>query len=152
MIAPDRAPAEAGLTMVEMLIVLAVFAVVAGSVALSIGSGTNRNAEVEARRLAARLELAGDEAMVTGRTIALAWDHDSYRFVTWRSDKWQDDTVTALEPHTLPSGLQLETDEKSPVIVGADGGGTPMALKLVGKNQGWSVAFDGAAAQARAGG
>ena len=153
MIARDPAPGQAGLTLVEMLIVLAIIAVMAGTVAMSIGSGTGRSTEAEARRLAARLELAGDEAMVTGRTIGFAWDRDSYRFVTWKRGKWEDDQAPALEPHALPAGLSIEAEGKGPVVVGADGGGNPLALRLAAsKGANWTIAFDGVAARAQVSG
>ncbi len=153
MIAPDPARGEIGLTLVEMLVVLAIIAVMAGAVAMSIGSGTGRTTEAEARRLAARLELAGDEAMVTGRTVGFAWDRGSYRFMTLKAGKWQDEAASALEPHSLPDGLAIDADVKAPIVIGADGGGNPIALRLVpGKGSSWTVAFDGVQAQARAGG
>ena len=153
MMAPDPASREAGLTLVEMLIVLAIMAVMAGAVALSIGTGGGRTTEAEARRLASRLELAGDEAMVTGRTIGFAWDRNSYRFVEWKAGRWQDESAPALEPHGLPAGLAIEGEGKGPIVVGADGGGNPIALRLASdKGSNWTVAFDGVRAQARAGG
>lgn len=153
MIPPDRTPGQAGLTLVEMLVVLAIVAVMAGTVALSVGSGNGRTTEAEARRLAARLELAGDEAMVTGRTIGFDWDNGAYRFVVWKNGKWQDDPAPALEPHDLPGGLSLTGEGKGPVVVGADGGGNPIALRLAAaKGAPWKIAFDGVQAQAEAGG
>jgi general secretion pathway protein H len=153
MIAPDPARGELGLTLVEMLVVLAIIAVMAGAVAMSIGSGTGRTAEAEARRLAARLELAGDEAMVSGSTVGFAWDRGSYRFMTLKAGKWQDDAAPALEPHSLPAGLAIDADITGPIVVGADGGGSPIALRLASdKGSSWTVAFDGVQALARAGG
>jgi general secretion pathway protein H len=154
MIAPDPAHREAGLTLVEMLVVLAIVGVMAGAVVFGIGSGEGRGAEVEARRLAARLDLAADEAMVTGRTIGLAWTGDSYRFVTWKKGQWQDDAASALEPHSLPAGLSLgSAGAHAPVMIGADGGGTPLTLRIAAaKGVGWTVAFDGIQAQATIGG
>jgi general secretion pathway protein H len=153
MIAPDPASDEAGLTLVEMLVVLAIIGVMAGAVVLSAGSGNGRGPEVEARRLAARLELAADEAMVTGRTIGFVGDKSGYRFVAWQAGKWQDDKAPALEPYTLPSGLSLGGASAAPIVVGADGGGNPLDLQLVpAKGTGWKIAFDGVTAEAKSGG
>ena len=132
-----------------MLVVLAIVGVMAGAVVMGIGQGDARGPEAEARRLAARLELAGDEAMVTGRTIGFVWDKASYRFVDWQAGRWQDDSAPALEPHALPPGLSLAGDGVGTVVVGADGGGTPLALRIApAGGGGWSVAFDGVEAQA----
>jgi general secretion pathway protein H len=153
MIAHDPAHDEAGLTLVEMLVVLAIVGVMAGAVVFGIGSGTGRGAEPEARRLAARLDLAADEAIVTGRTIGFAWTGDGYRFVTWKSGRWQNDAAPALEPHNLPAGLSLEgANAAAPVVIGADGGGSALTLHVAtAKGAGWTVAFDGIQSQATAG-
>ncbi len=153
MIAPDPAPREAGLTLVEMLVVLAIVGVMAGAVILSAGSANGHGPEIEARRLAARLELAADETMVTGRPIAFLRDGKGYRFVAWQAGRWQDDAAPALEPHKLPSGLRIEGDGATPVVLGADGGGNPIALRIApAKGAPWTILFDGVAAEAKAGG
>lgn len=153
MIAPDTTRHEAGLTLVEMLVVLAIVGVMAGVVVLSAGSSSGRGPEVEARRLAARLELAADETMVTGRAIAFVRGANGYRFVAWKAGRWTDDQSPALEPHTLPPGLAIEGTANGPVVLGADGGGNPIALRIVpAKGSGWTIAFDGVSAEARADG
>jgi general secretion pathway protein H len=139
---------EAGLTLVEMLVVLAIVAIMAGIVVLGIGSGGDRNAEVEAKRLAARLTLAADEAMVGDRPLAIAWDKDSYRFLVEQSGQWREDTVSALAPHKLPSGVILDATAKSPFSIG---GGRPTELHLTATKSNWTVHFDGATAKATAG-
>jgi general secretion pathway protein H len=151
MLAPE--PSEAGLTLVEMLVVLAVVGVMAGVVVLSAGSGSGRGAEVEARRLAARLDLAADEAMVTGHSVAFVGDKDGYRFLVQQAGQWRDETAPALEPYRLPSGLSLEGTGAAPIVIGADGGGNPLDLRLVPrKGASWAIAFDGVATTAKAGG
>ena len=134
---------EAGLTLVEMLVVLAIVAIMAGVVVLGIGSGGGRTAEVEAKRLAARLTLAADEAMVGDRPLAIAWDKGSYRFLVQESGEWRDDRASALEPHRLPTGLMLDATARSPFTIG---NGRPADLRLVAAGTTWIVHFDGAAA------
>ena len=75
--APGAAADQRGFTLVEMLIVLAIFAVAAGAVALSVGSVTRApSVEAEARRLATRLQAAADDAMIGDRTIAFTIQKD----------------------------------------------------------------------------
>ena len=149
-----RSPGEAGLTLVEMLVVLAIVGVMAGVTMLSMGTGGGVRTEREALRLAARLQLAADETMVTDRVIAFAPRADGYGFITWNPGKraWQPDPVAELgEPHTLPGGLTLATDTgPRPLPIGADGAGGPMRARLTGGDRGWTVAFDGTGATATA--
>ena len=83
---------EAGLTLVEMIVVLAIIGVMSGMVLLAMGNlGTGGSVESEARRLAARLRFASDETMVTDRGLALSADSSGYRFVVRdpTNDEWR---------------------------------------------------------------
>lgn len=144
-----EARGDLGLTLVEMLVVLAIVGVMAGAVVLAMGPAGRGGSEGEARRLAARLSLAADEAMVTDRVIGFQWTRDGYRFVDWQGGRWVPDPAPALEDYKLPGGLRFDDGRVDPVVVGADGGGTPLALHL-GRGdgaRGWSVRFDGADAR-----
>ena len=140
-----HAAGEAGLTLVEMLVVLAIVAIMAGIVVLGIGGSGDRTAEVEAKRLAARLTLAADEAMVGDRPLAIAWDKGSYRFLVEEGGQWRDDKVSALEPHILPGGVAIDATGKSPFEIGS---GRPTELHLTTPKNAWTVHFDGATATA----
>ena len=72
--------AQAGLTLVEMMVVLAVVAVIAGASLGILGHATGQRLEQQAETFAARLSLAADEALVTGSPIALVASADSYHF------------------------------------------------------------------------
>ena len=72
---PVDGRADAGLTLVEMLVVLAIIGVAAGAVTLGIGAATRApSVESEARRFAGRLQAAADDAMLGDRMIALTVD------------------------------------------------------------------------------
>ena len=59
---------QAGLTLIEVLVVLVIIAVMAGMTVLGLGSlGRGNQAEAEARRLADRLQLASDDVLVAER-------------------------------------------------------------------------------------
>ena len=76
---------QAGLTLIEMLVVLVIVAVMAGVAVLGLGSlDRGSRAEAEARRLADRLQLASDEVLVAGAPLAMLWDPGGYRFVRSR--------------------------------------------------------------------
>ncbi len=142
-----RRTAETGLTLVEMLVVLAIIGIVSGMAVLGLGAAGGRGAEVEARRLAARLTLATDEAMVTDRMLALDWNRDGYRFVSWdpASRRWLSDRDASWgDQHDLPGGMSLAiTPASSPLILSGDGTGAPMDVVIGTAKRRWRIAFDG---------
>ncbi|WP_448661325.1 prepilin-type N-terminal cleavage/methylation domain-containing protein [Sphingomonas sp. CJ20] len=146
----DGASGEAGMTLVEMLVVLAIIAVMAGAVSLGIGSVTRApNVETEARRLATRLQAAADDAMLGDRLIAFTVEKHGYGFATIAPDGTmiarRDD---ALGFHKLPSGMVVTLTVKPPVILGVDGSGRPMAATIESGGQRWMVSYDGLTATA----
>lgn len=143
-----RRPGETGLTLVEMLVVLAIIGIMAGVVVIGMGSAGDRSAEIEAKRLAARLTLAADEAMVSDKALGFAWDKDSYRFLVEDNGVWRDDKAGALEPHQLAGGVAIDAKARSPLRIGD---GMPAELKLSTSKRSWVVHFDGATAKASAG-
>jgi general secretion pathway protein H len=138
---------QGGMTLVEMLVVLAIIAIIAGTVSLSLGSGRGLAGQAEARRLTASLQLAADQTMITDDAIALAVRHDGYTFVAWdrTRGKWMPETDPALgERHDLPAGLALRSDtSRNPLPLGAGASGEAFVLTLSGNDRAWDVEFDG---------
>jgi general secretion pathway protein H len=134
---------EAGMTLVEMLVVLAIVGITAGAAALSIGSATRApNIESEARRLADRLQLAADDVMVSDRPLAFIWNEKGYAFVGWSGSGATEGE--ALDSHSLPAGMTIEPKTSSrPVPLGIDGMGMPVAVRLRSDTESWIVAYDG---------
>lgn len=151
-----RGASDAGLTLVEMLVVLAIIGIIASVAVLSVGSGSSRSAQVEARLLQSRLQYAADRTMVTDAAIALVPAPDGYRFVEWdeRSEAWRDSVTTGLAAqHRLPRGVVLTASDAQPqLLLGAYGGGTGFVLTLAGENRVWNVRYDGVSARASAAG
>jgi general secretion pathway protein H len=141
---------EQGLTLVEMLVVLAIIGVMAGAVVLAMGRAGNGGAQAEARRLATRLTLAADETMVTDAPIAIDWDARGYRFLDWNGKAWVESRTPALEPHRLPGGLALEAAGARPLLIGGDTGGATLDAHVTARGEGWRVRFDGVNATAEA--
>ncbi|RYY47358.1 MAG: type II secretion system protein GspH [Sphingomonadales bacterium] len=141
---------EAGMTLVEMLVVLAIVAVMAGAVSLGIGSVTRApSVETEARRLATRLQAAADDAMLGDRLIAFTTEPHGYGFASYGADgQLIARTDDALGFHRLPSGMLVTLDVKPPVVLGIDGAGRPMSAVLESGAQRWLVTFDGLTARA----
>ena len=143
------------MTLVEMLVVLAIIAIIAGTVSLSLGSGRGLGGQVEARRLAARLQLAADQTMITDDAIALTVRPGGYAFVAWdrTRGKWIPETDPALgERHDLPPGLVLRSDNsRNPLPLGAEASGQAFVLTLSDNDRNWDVEFDGMTAHLSAG-
>ena len=139
---------EAGMTLVEMMVVLVCIAVGAGATVLGIGAATRApNAEAEARRLSSRLQSVADEAMVTDRPLAFTWDAKGYAFLSWDGSGWQEGADEAHARHKLPSGMKIEmAGRRPPLLLGVDGSGVPAAIGLITGPDRWLVVYDGLAA------
>ena len=141
---------ETGFTLVEMLVVLAIIAVMAGAVSIGIGSVTRApSVETEARRLATRLQAAADDAMLGDRMVAFTAEKHGYGFATFAADgKMVARTDEALGYHQLPGGIVMTLNVRPPVVLGIDGSGKPMSAVVESGAQRWLVTFDGLTARA----
>jgi len=139
---------EAGMTLVEMMVVLVIVAVAAGATVLGIGVATRApNAEAEARRLSTRLQSVADEAMVTDRPLAFTWDAKGYAFLSWDGSAWREGEGEAHARHRLPAGMKIDMGRRRPpLLLGVDGNGAPAAIGLVTGPERWLVVYDGLAA------
>lgn len=146
----DRRPSEAGLTLIEMLIVLAIVGVAAGATTLGIGAATRApSVETEARRLATRLQAAADDAMLGDRVVAFTAQKHGYGFATIAADgKTVPRTDDALAYHQLPAGITVTLNAQPPVVLGVDGSGKPMSAIIESGAQRWLVSYDGMTATA----
>lgn len=144
---------QIGMTLVEMLVVLAIIAVTASISVLAFGAGSGRTGQAEAKRLEARLQLAADRAMLDDEAIAILPQPGGYRFVQWNPEsfRWQGASLAMLsEPHTLPRGMTLVASDARPLLpVGADNGGQAFALTISAEGRRWLVEFDGMTARTR---
>lgn len=135
---------RSGMTLVEILVVLAIVGVMAGVVTLGVGAADRgMGVETEANRLADRLRLAADDVMVTRRPLSLAFDGEGYGFV--RSDAGAAGVVDALaERHALPDGVRMVgLGVSSPVAIDPDGAQPVAAFGLAKGDRRWRVTFDG---------
>lgn len=139
---------EAGMTLVEMMVVLVIIGVAAGATVLGIGAVTRApNAEAEARRLSSRLQSVADEAMVTDQPLAFTWNGKGYAFLSWEGGAWREGEDDAHAWHRLPAGMKIEMGQRRPpLLLGVDGSGVPAAIGLVIGPERWLVVYDGLAA------
>lgn len=136
---------RAGMTLVEILVVLTIVGVMAGITVLSVGIGDRGvSLESEANRLADRLRLASDETLVTRRPLTLVFDPSGYQFVRDVSAGGAEASEALRERHALPGGIRLiGLDVASPMAIDPDGA-TPVATFALSQgDDGWQVQFDG---------
>lgn len=80
---------QRGLTLIELLIVMLVVAMAAGVVAFNMPPSTSE-ARKEAERFAARLSVAGEQAIMSGSVIGMELEADGYRFYRYDRGEWRD--------------------------------------------------------------
>lgn len=137
---------EAGMTLVEILVVLAIIGVAAGAVVLGIGAAARPpSVESEARRLAERLQLAADDVMIDDRGLAFQWHGDGYGFLLRTPGGWRAGEDEGLAYHRLPGSMALSVAgvKKGVRPVGIDGAGQPFSARLDSTAGRWLVAYDG---------
>ena len=135
---------RSGMTLVEILVVLAIVGVMAAVVTLGVGAADRgMGVETEANRLADRLRLAADDVLVTRRPLSLSFDGEGYVFT--RGDAAATGVVDALaERHALPAGVRMVgLGVSSPVSIDPDGAAPIAAFGLAKGDRQWRVTFDG---------
>ena len=158
---PARRDPEAGITLVEVLVVLALVGVMAGALGLGLGgAGRGEGAEREATLLAARLDRAADGVLATGDAAALDWARDGYAFRAFDGVAWRPHPSALLaERHAVGEGLALASAEAEAgtFVIGADllppGGPLELTLRpIAGGDPGWRIVHDGVSARIAPGG
>lgn len=128
---------EAGVTLVEVLVVLVLVGLMAGAVGLRLGDRPSDSAEQrEATRLAVRLSLAADTALTTGEAATFTWGPDGYSLGDGPLRRTSAPILTApgqypISPDLLParSGpLRLTLGDTTVVFDGARAFVVPGAL------------------------
>lgn len=101
---PDRHPR--GFTLVELMVVLAVLALAATVVILTI-PGSNARVAGEADRLAVRIAALRDLAIVEGRPMALVISPSGYAFERRENTGWIDLPGRGFDRHDWPRDVRL---------------------------------------------
>ncbi|MGQ0566907.1 MAG: GspH/FimT family pseudopilin [Gemmobacter sp.] len=150
---PPRRASDAGLTLFEVLVVMAIIGIASAAAVMGVSALTrDTRAQDEAQRLAAMLQVAGDEALVNGQPLVLEWSAGGYGFRRWLGDGagWgaaADPRLAAFR--ALPPDLTLARSDGGDMAVTLAPGGmaAAVALHLDGAGGTWTVAFDGIRAQ-----
>ncbi|MGM0593465.1 MAG: type II secretion system minor pseudopilin GspH [Pseudomonadota bacterium] len=141
---------QCGFTLLELLVVLVLVGIILGVAVLSLGDGgRGERIREEATRLAALLELAGEEAVLNTTPYGLALREQGYRFMFHRDGQWQPlEGDTLLKPRSWPVGIEValfidghevsleepeSEEEKEPrpaLVLYPDGERSPFELEL----------------------
>jgi len=98
--------AEAGFSLVELMVALAIAGLAATAVILSLPATTATPA-IAAQRLAVRLAAARDMAVIAGRPVAVTLDAAGYAFALRRDGAWVDPADRRLRRQAWPAGVAL---------------------------------------------
>lgn len=126
------------MTLVEMLVVIAIVGISAGMVVLAVGGGRDdAAAQTEANRLADRLRLAADEALIAGRPVTLSMNPTGYGF-----DAGNAPAGDWAARHELPRGVRLSA-RQAELLIDPDGAAPPATMIVRDRDHVWAVTFDG---------
>ncbi len=112
-IARPRRTREAGVTLVEILVVLALIGVTAAVAAISLrpGDRADRGLRQDADLLAARLNIAAEAGLIHGHDVTFDWERNTYRFLERDGEAWQAHRNPRLASLQSMSGLLTRDDE-----------------------------------------
>lgn len=162
-------PPGAGFTLLELLLVLVIVGVLAGTVIAALPNvGHQRQVQAEAERLALAFELARGEALRRNELWGLAVSESGYAFHRYdASGNWLQVSRRPLAPWSTEQGISLALDPLSAATAAAGPGSrsrprearepvpdvaihpggeaTPFAVSVAGagSDQAWTVRSDG---------
>lgn len=149
-----RRKGSEGLTLIEMLVVLAIMGVMSSLVVVGLGAGAKeQNVQAEAQRLALSLQAASDEALTSDTPIVFRWDERGYELTSSLSEARATGEAKPSTGgrHQFAKAVTLSVaGRESPVLLG-DPATPPLALVLAAEGVRWRVDYDGLNAVATTG-
>ena len=138
---------DAGVTLIEMLVVLSIISVAAGVLILQFVPKAS-DPRAEAEHLAETLSQAAETSLYSGNPSVLIWSADSYRIDTFKPGAgWQ----PAVVAQPLANGLTLRRNDghDGPLMIAPGGIALPAKFLLTSAETAWRVDFNGLSAQVR---
>ncbi len=122
--------AQRGFTLLEILVVLVIVSILVSVVTLTVTTNPVRDLDREARRLMALVDLASQQAILSGRELAVDFSGEGYRFSVFDADeaKWLPmDDDEQLFPRELPENMELVAYVDNDETVDPDAGDNPLS-------------------------
>lgn len=103
---------KSGFTLIELLVVIVLIGIILSMATLAITSGSPKERlQTEAKRFAALLQLAQDDALLNGSEFGIVLTESSYQFVITTDNGWQPvRNNNSLRKRTLPVEMELELE------------------------------------------
>ena len=142
---------DAGVTLIEMLVVLSIISIAAGVLTLRFSNLTGNDPKAEAGQLADVLTQAGETALYSGNPSALIWSQTGYRVETFKPGLgWK--VTEGHGQHDLAAGLSLRRNDghDGPLMIAPSGIALPARFLLTSADAAWGVAFNGLSAEVKA--
>ena len=120
----DKHASDAGFTLVELMVVLVIFGLMASVVILSLPDG-NTDLEQDAQRFAARTAALRDNAILQSRPMAVQVTPSGYSFLERRKNSW---TVLDGKPFISTdwsSGISAYVGEPGSLLISFESTGLP---------------------------
>ncbi|WDI31247.1 type II secretion system minor pseudopilin GspH [Hyphococcus flavus] len=102
-----------GLTLVELLVVLAIIAMAASVVVLNAPPPA-RAVDDASEKLAARIDFAAAYSVTAGVTLGLEYSESGYRFLTYRRGEWSELTDPEFAAQSFPADIAVAFAEEAP--------------------------------------
>lgn len=100
-----------GFTLLEILLVLVLMSIMAVVVVPTMAPPKNEDAKLEAQRFYQLIQLWTEQSLLTGQTLGLRIEKDTYQLLRLASKDWEsvelDRTTTSV---TLPEGVEMELE------------------------------------------
>lgn len=112
-LSPHHDRRDAGFSLVELIVALAIAAMAATAVVMALPGGVAVPAQ-EAQRLALRLAAARDAAVIGGRPVAVTLDAAGYAFASNHDGAWRPLADRRLARHAWPAGLVVRLRGAAP--------------------------------------
>lgn len=145
---------DAGVTLIEILVGLALIGILTGAVALTLAPRDSRTSvESEALRLAADLERAADHALMHQRGFGVALTREGYRLLEASPEGWVAHSAPQLsDVKLLARGLRIQSQSRNEEVYGVSQylipqNGQPWRVTLGSGAAARAVVFDGVSAR-----